>query len=200
MPNYDGQYELRLFYNTLPAGEDPMDHTMTIDVAMDGTPPVGAEFGQISTLTKGGGASDLEADTTALVDLLEAFFNPTTNFLRAELWRYDAEPSQNAIFVSIMALGTVGTFASPTQAAQQSTMTLRSAGGGVARIQMMEAVYADNLRDPYPFSRTPEINLVNYLIGSTCSFVARDNTYFVAGITFSTTQNERLYRKRFRNN
>lgn len=200
MPNYDGQYELRISYNTLPAGEDPMDHTLTIDVAIVGTAIVGDAFVDITTVTKGGGNSDLESDTTALVDLLAAFFNPTTNFLRAELWRYDAEPSQNASFVSIMALGTVGTFSSPTQAAQQSTMTLRSAGGGVARVQMMEAVYADNLRDPYPFSRTPEINLVNYLIGGVCPFVARDNTYFVAGITFSTTQNERLYRKRFRNN
>lgn len=200
MPNYDGIYELRIAYNTLPVGEDPMDHTLTIDVAMDGTPVVGAEFGMISTLTKGGGSSDLEADTTAFVDLLAAFYNPTTNFLRAELWRYENEPSQNASFVAIMALGVLGTFASPTQAAIQSTMTLRSASGGIARVQMMEAVYNDNLRDPFPFSRTPEINLCNYLISSVSPFVARDNSYLVAGNVFSTTQNERLYRKRYRNN
>jgi hypothetical protein len=77
-------------------------------------------------------------------------------------------------------------------------MTLRSQAGGIMRVQFMEPSTGGNTKDPYPFASTPGQALAVYLAGLTNPFVARDNSYPIAPVNFSQTQNEKLYRKRFR--
>lgn len=198
MPNYDGLYELRIFYDTTPTGENPMAHAMTVDVNLFGVPTIGTPFGSIDTRLRDNTLSDLQTDTDALMVLIVPFFHSSTNFLRAELWMYGAEPSSDAVFVSAYPLSLIGTSATATVAASQRTITFRTEGGGIMRVQFMEGVILDNVKDPYPFSRAEADALADYLLGNTTPFVGRDNTYPISGNYDSRTQNEKLYKKRYR--
>ena len=198
MTNYDGQYEVRTFYNTTPPGEDPMDHVMTIDVMLDGGASPGQSFSDIPTLYRNGLGSTLDVDIDAFLDLIEPFFSTTTSIIRSELWFYGPEPSTNATFIAVLPVGHTGSNASPTIAAAQNTMTLRTINGGIMRVQMMETSRNSNLKDAYPFSIAIATALSNYLIGLTSPFVARDNSFPISPVFFSETQNEKLYSKRYR--
>lgn len=198
MENYDGMYELRTFYETTPTGESPMLHVFTIDAYVKGTPEPGTAFSSIDTQLGDSSLSDLETDTDALMALVTPFFAPATAFIRSELWQYDAEPSTNATFIAVYPLGLTGTGSGTAVAAAQNTLTYRTLGGGIMRVQFMEAFTMNNTKDAYPFSAAIATNLSNYLCGLLSPFLARDNTRPISPIYYSQTQNEKLYRKRYR--
>lgn len=199
MPNYDGRHELRIFYDTTPSGENPMSHVLTIDfAAAEPFVAPGTPFASIPCTARIGSLTDLETATILLQGFIEGFFSDTTNFLRGEYWRYDAEPSQNATYISTFLMGSTGDTITGAVAAAQNTMTLRTQAGGIMRVQMMETSIMNNVKDPYPFSSTPATNLADYLVSDATIWVGRDNTYPIAPNYFSQTQNEKLYRKRYR--
>lgn len=198
MANYDGEYELRLFYDTTPAGEASMEHVQTIDVNVTGSPwDPGTDFADIDVTRRDNSLTNLLTVADELENLLAAFHATTTNLIRWELW-YAAEASTDFTFISVYAIGHAGDTVGGAIAAAQNTMTLRTLGGGIMRVQMMETSIMNNTKDGYPFASTPATNLANYLKGTTNPFKARDNTFPIAPVYFSQTQNEKLYRKRYR--
>src|SRR5687768_5089647 len=122
MENYDGLWELRTFYDTTPSGENQMSHTHTIDVNVVGDPLPGTAFLDIDCRNRLNGLIDLDSAATTLIGLFQDFLADTSNILRCELWKYDAEPSQNATFISVLSMGVVGATVTGSVAAQQATM------------------------------------------------------------------------------
>lgn len=200
MPEYDGQFELRYFYATVLSGLS-LNHRFTIDVKINvlSAPEPGEPFSAWPTVLGSGAAGTLDTAANDLLDLLLPFWRPTTEFSRVELWRYFPEPSTDADFMSVLELAEPGTAAAGTDvAAQQETMTLRTLGGGIMRVQLMECVSTLTSKQNPPFSPAHFDALRTYLIGTAHPFVGRDDSRPLAAIAWGSGQNEKLFRKRFR--
>lgn len=196
MPNFDGQYEVRLIYTTIPTGFPAMEHKMTFDVLPVTPPTAGADWDDIALQIRGGGDVDLVSATSALFALIAEFFPVTTSFARWELW-YIPEGTTTATFISAKDIGDVGQNASPSRPAGQVTFTFRTIGGGTARLQMMESSVdgEDALSPPYLDIAG---DLADYVVGLGTPIIGRDNTFVFANIHQNNGQNEKLRNKRYR--
>lgn len=195
--NFDGIYELRFFY-TVTTSEGAEDHRLSLDVTLDGAVNPGDTFDNVALMLPTG--VSVQADTyidTTFMPLLVECFNANTEFSRVELWEIP-EGTYNGTFLSVHELGDVGVNPAATVTAQQTTFTFRTRGGGNGRLQLMEAVFTGNSRQSPPFASAAANNISNHMVSTSCPFVGRDNTRFIARIAQSDGQNEKLWRKRFR--
>lgn len=194
--NFDGVYELQVFYTTTPTGFPTMEHKMTVDVHMDADPAVGDLFTGIETRGRNGTLSTLDAVTDALIVALLPFYPSTAEISRAELWQI-AEGTYDGVFISAYEIAEAGVGAGGSNVAHQSTFTFRSLNGGHGRIQLMESIDTGNTRQVAPYSSRAAV-LAAFIIDADNPFQARDNSFLFANIAYSQGQNERLFRKRFR--
>jgi len=196
MPNFDGIWELRGYYSTVPAGFTSMEHRFTMDIDLDGTPTPGTPFSDIACLGRDGTPIILDdwADdlTAAWIDCYPA----TASLGRFELWKFD-EGSLNGLYISTYEVGENGTNVAGSYAASQATWTFRSLNGGVARFQLMESSFGGDAKSSPPYG-TIDGAVATLLTAETSPMLARDNSYVFANIHFSQGQNEKLWRKRYR--
>lgn len=197
MPNYDGEYELRIFYTSQPAGFQEIEHRHTIDVNVNTPPQPGDEFDEIYLSRRNDTGNTLEVITDEYVALLLPLMATTQTIMRAELW-YIPEGTTNGQYISSYSIAAVGTAGGDENPAYQATMTFRSIGGSTMRIQLMEVPFSSQLRDAYPTGNPAVNNLMAYVAGETSAFLARDNTPPFAPMNYSGGQNEALWRKRYR--
>jgi len=197
MPNYDGQYEVRIIYDTLPTGFTLMEHTLTFDVLPDIVVPVGADFSDIEVLQRNGVTVALDAAIDAFVAGMIGIYPADSTIIRAELW-YIPEGTFAGTFVSTYPIDEPGTNVTDNQVAQQSTFTFRSIGGGSGRLQFMESSISGNGKTSYPYASASQNAIADLVTGLTGFIIARDNTHMFANIHLSNGQNERLWRKRYR--
>lgn len=197
MPNYDGEYELRIFYTSQPAGFQTIEHRHTIDVNINTPPTPGTEFDQIFVTRRNETGDSLEIITDEYVALLLPLMAVTQTIARAELW-YIPEGTTNGQYISSYSIAADGTAGGDENPAYQATMTFRSLGGSTMRIQLMELPFSSQLREPYPTGNSAINNLMSYVAGEMSGFLARDNTPPFAPMNFSGGQNEALWRRRYR--
>src|SRR5690348_5026929 len=98
MPNFDGQYEVRLIYTTIPTGFPAMEHKMTFDVLPDGDVEVGTDFNDIYISIRAGTSVELDTFLSGLIVFIIPFYHATTSFARWELW-YIPEGTTSATFI-----------------------------------------------------------------------------------------------------
>lgn len=195
--NFDGQYEIRIIYDTTPTGFTIMEHVLTFDVLPTATPAVGEAFSGIEVSVRGGGSDQLDAAIDTFVAGMIGIYPATTSIIRAELW-YIPEGTFAGTFISAYGIDEVGTNATASQPSFQATYTFRSLGGGYGRIQFMESSIASNSRLSYPYANAAQNAIPDLITGSGNFIIARDNTFMFANIHLSVGQNERLFRKRYR--
>lgn len=197
MPNFDGVWELRFAYTVPIAGQPTLPHQHTIDVAVNGFPEPGQSFETISVLDRNGDESTLAAFVELYITRLKPLYRTDVEFSAVELWQYPLTGT-NGTWISVYAIGEAGSSASATNPAGQMTMTLRSQGGGIMRIQLMETVFTQNNQETFPFANSSVQNLATFLLGTGSVARARDDTYPVAPLRVSFGQNEATWRKRYR--
>lgn len=197
MPNFDGEYELRIFYTSQPAGFAEIEHRHTIDVNVNNWPEPGTEFDSVFVERRDSTTSSLEVIVDEYVALLLVLFAQTQTINRAELWHIP-EGTTNGQYISSYPIGESGTNTADENPAYQGTLTFRSIGGSTMRVQLMELPLASNLREPYPTGNAMLNNIFAYVAGTTSGFLARDNTPPFAPMNYSGGQNEALWRKRYR--
>lgn len=197
MPNYDGQYEVTIVYDTEPTGFPVLEHTMTFDVLPITTVVPGLDFSDIEIELRNGATSFLDTAVDALVTGLVALYPASANIIRGEL-NYIPEGTFAKTFISSYPIGAAGTNVADSQIAYQATYTFRSIGGGSARLQLMESSIISNSKVSYPYS-SAALNAIPDLLTATTGFmIARDNTFVFSNLHLSSGQNERLFRKRYR--
>jgi len=197
MPNFDGLYELRIFYTTTPVGFTIMQHRMTLDIKVNDSPPPGTVFPDIDYTARNGTVSSFDGWVDALVVLLQAIYPAATDISFAEMW-FIPEGTTSGTFISSYPIGVNGTSANPSIPARQVTLTFRSIGGGTARCQLMESdSNIDTVEFP-PYSYVDYFNIAEYITAPTSPVLARDNTFVFSNIKWNNGQNERLFRKRYR--
>lgn len=197
MPNFDGQYELRIFYVTYN-GSIPLSHRHTFDVIPTSAVSAGDDFASIYVHCKDGSVDNpLTSKVDTYIELLKDFYHSTATFQRAELWEL-TPPPVNGTFLSAYDIGEVGDSATPSVPAQQLTMTFRTQGGYILRQQFMEPSIGGEIKDPYPFANVAAKALADFILSDAGFVVARDNTFPILALNASYGQNEKLWRKRFR--
>lgn len=198
--NYDGRAEMRLFYTTTLSSR-PLSHRFSVDVripTLDSVDP-GTPFADIQVENRNGSTGTLADACTTLLNLIHPLYRPTTEFSRWELWRYPPEPDTNPAFVAALGLSQAGTAAAGADLeAQQLTVTYRTIGGHQMRVQLMEHTLAGNGYQTAPFSPASLQSMAAHFTGLNQPWVARDNTSALAMIGAGLGQNEKLFRKRFR--
>lgn len=197
MPVYDGEWEVRLKYTTVVSGAT-QSHVHTFDVLLEEPATLGQDPSTILLFTHSAGTNNLESAINAYVDFVRAFYQTTATFVVAELWQYDAEPSLAANYITSVPLGLAGLHANPTVPAGQATITIRTEGGRMARLQFMESVVGTDIRDPYPFAVTEINDLAEWAVSSVSVIYGRDGTQLKVPNNACYGTNERLWRKRFR--
>lgn len=197
MVNYDGLLEVRISYTTQPNGMLPLSHKLTFDVISGVIPAVGTPFANIEVETRGGALVELDTFVTNFVTIVADFYATGDSFDFAELY-YIPEGTFDATWISAFTLGingTVGGFSTP---AHQDTLTFRTLGGGTGRIQLMETIATGNQKIANPTGNAIVDDIFAYMTEATTAIVGRDNTHAIVGINWSSGQNERLWRKRYR--
>lgn len=198
MAAFDGVWELRIFYTTTATPGGAIEHVHTMDVNVNSEPLPGTPFEAIEVELKDGSSAILATKVSEYVELIDGQFAITTDFSRAELWAIP-EGTYDGQFISVYTLGVQGDSGSGTIAAHQNTWTFRSRDGGTMRVQLMETVDNTNLKQSYPTGSSLVNDVFEYVTGSGSFFLARDNSVPLAPLNYSGGQNERLFRKRFRN-
>jgi len=192
--NYDGQWEARVKYTTLIGGVS-IPHQFTFDFrAADDYAP-GVAYLDFDTETHGATIEPFKDMVDGLVTLVAEAYETTADFNTVEIWKYGAEPDLNATFVTGGVIGIAGLAGGSSIAAQQATLTFRSAGGGIMRLQLMEVVTNLNSQLSYPSSSTVYNDIMAYVLDPTHAFLARDNQRPIFGLKQSFGQNEVLWEK-----
>lgn len=197
MPNFDGEYELRIYYTSQPAGFQEIEHRHTMDVNVNNWPEPGTAFVDIFVERRDTTTSNLSTVVDEYVALLIPLFASSQTITRAELWHIP-EGTTNGQYISSYSIAELGTNGNDENPAYQGTLTFRSIGGSTMRVQLMEIPLASNLREPYPTGNALLNNIFAYVSGLTSPFLARDNTPPFAPMNYSGGQNEALWRKRYR--
>lgn len=197
MPNYDGQYEIRIIYDSEPTGFPLIEHTLTFDVLPEGVPVAGDPFEDINILQRNSAPTVLSDFIDAFVAGLIGLYSGESTFIRAELW-YIPEGTFAGTFISAYAINEPGIAVANNVPAQQLTYTFRSIGGGSGRIQLMEPAVSGNSKTSYPYGSAALNAIPDLITAVTGAIIARDNTFMFANIHLSLGQNERLFRKRYR--
>nr|CRY96496.1 hypothetical protein [uncultured prokaryote] len=175
---------VKLFYNS-----NGHQHTQTLPVK----PFVGV-----------GGAWFLEAKNivnndvwqdmvTAYVDVFKTWLPNTGSITRAELWTM-ASPTATPVFADALPLSVAGTVAITPVALGQTSVTYRSATGGLYRWIGLEGSDAANAEAYPPFGGIHGA-LATYLTGATSFVVARDGGTLTAPIRLLSKTNDKLREK-----
>lgn len=197
MPNFDGVWEVRIIYDSEPTGFPLIEHTLTFDVLAFEDYEAGTPFDDIRIFLRDGTNAPLFETIDALVAGFIGIYSGESTFIRAELWKIP-EGTFAGTFVSTYPINEPGVSVTNSVPAQQLTYTFRSIGGGSGRLQLMEPAVAGNSKTSYPYGSAALNAIPDFVTAAAGAIVARDNTFMFANIHLSLGQNERLFRKRYR--
>jgi len=148
--------------------------------------------------TKGEGPIPLDDCANELWTVLRTIFSTTTLASVYSLYKANAL-NTDLEFITGGSLGIAnGSNAATPALAQQGIFTLRSAGGHIAKLQVMETPIALNTRGPLGSLSGEALAIRNYALSSSSFIAARDRSFLIAPLNESWSQNEALSRKRFR--
>lgn len=169
-----------------------LTHVMTIPVTYSGTPEPGEEP---FFVMNDGDVTAMVSAVNTLMPLLRANFAATTEFNRAEAW-YKPTDTADPVWIYTHSIGLPGTNATANVLTEQAVISFRTSAGGNKFLYLMEAPYAANIVDPFPFTTVPIANLCTYLTGNDGWIVGRDDGKLVVPIRLTTKLNDALRRKR----
>lgn len=193
--NFPGPGELRFYYTT--AGRI---HSQRFNCRIDGTPAPGTLDEDCSILRRDDIPVTLPDAADSWAQVLKLFLADESTIDYCELWRY-APGSTDGEFVSVTAVGVSGVVAAAVSPAHQQTYTFRTAEGGIMKIIMLETTSTANSVTSMATPPGGALDtLLDFVINSETSiFLGRDTSHIVAGLRRSQGQNEKLFRKVFRN-
>ncbi len=177
-----------------------LSHNLEFNCDVLGTPASGDAPSTINMRDAGStGLSDLETAANDLWAVIRPFFQGLTLCSTYTLWQRTLTTTER-IFVSGGTLTTPnGGNPGANTPASQATYTLRSGGGGILKIVLLEGVFASNSRVPMSSDGLASVPaLRTYLLGEGCIVSARDRGFPVAAINSSYGQNEKIFNRRFR--
>lgn len=198
MANFDGIWQIVIDY-AVTISSRTLNHRHTFDVNLvDANPNPGELFTAITPTFRGGTPDTLDVVVETYLTAILEFFGNTMVVTGVSLWKIPSGGTDAQFISAYTPTADTGTNAVACNAAQQTTITLRTFAGGIMRMQFMETSYTDGLRRPFPTTSTPANDFVAELVDIDTCVVGRDDAYPLVAIALNNGQNEALARKRFR--
>lgn len=191
-----GNYQLE--YNLTGYIAPIRSHTHAIYVAPTGTPSAGATPASIDIQLLGGGTDTLENVANTYGDFVRRMYSPDVLMGQWTLWRYATENARDFITAGSLTLAT--TPSGTLKIAQQETLTYRTAGGGILKQVFIEAKNGGDLKEQLqPDATGSDVDrLAFFTLSAGSPVIGIDNTFPVAPLFNSRGQNERVWRKIYR--
>lgn len=195
--NFPGPYELRIFYNATFASIT-YSHVARLSLDIASPPDVGEDFLTIIPIHRDGSVlKDLDEVKDDLITVLQPLFHTSTNFVNAELWKYETDTFDSS-FVSVSTIGLVGTSSTATAADAQTIWTLRTTNGGIGKLDLRHTIAAQGVYLDYPTGSAIVDDVFDYLSAADSVFIARDDGWLAAPFKYLPGVNERMTRRRLR--
>lgn len=192
--NFAGPYELAITYTC-----ESHQHVQRLNCDVQGTVNIGDLPATITLETRDSTGINLQTAVDNWIVLLKPLFSNQSTFDRFDFYSVTTQSSDRA-WITGGVISENGTFNADPTLAQQTTYTFRSSRGGRMRISLMETVKGTTLQFTREQLGTPDHNFIDFLISADSWVLARDNGYPLVSLKISDTQNESLYRRRYRNN
>lgn len=197
MINFPAPYVLQISYTTVPTPFSAQTHKLNIGVKLVSDPAIGTVFNAITTESRDATNDSLDTVLSDLIDQLKDVYKTTTDFVRADLLKYDGT-SFEATWVASADIGVAGTSTAATQVAWQNTFSFRTSEGNWSKLQLMESVIGGESKQGFPTSDGTVNAIAGYMVGVSQPFIGRDGGFLLAKLNLSSGQNEKLWRKYYR--
>lgn len=196
--NMPGPYEIE--YELQGWASPARSHVLRFSVAAVGSPAPGSLPTTIDIQKTGGATAKLNVVANQIWGFLRPLYHSSISAVGYQLWRY-IPGTLAKDFISTGALTTpAGSSASAATVAHQTTLTFRSANGGIMKIVLLETSLGGDTRItlvPNPAGTLVPL-LASYVLSADNVILARDDAYPVAALRDSRGQNERIWREVYR--
>lgn len=194
---YPGPFEVRIGY-TVTIGSLPINHVQRLNCDVTSNPAPGTAFSAITVTKQGGGTQNLNTAVDNWVLKLKAKYNGADcTITHAELWKYVAN-SFIASFISDYVINVTGTAGGGTMLAGQGIYTFRTVQGHTMKVSLMEPVLTPAAPVVYTNLFTADKDIVDRILASDNSWIARDNSFPFAFLRYFPGENEAIFKKRLR--
>lgn len=194
MANVSGPYqiEFQLVGWTSPTRE----HVMRFNVIALGSPAPGTAPTLINVQKMGGGTGTLQAVADQLWSFVRLSFPAVVVCAGYTLWRFP-DVTEARDFITAGSVATPAGASGSVQVAQQTTLTFRSANGGILKVVFLESNSSGDARValvPNTLGSSFQ-RLAAYMMSADNVALADDDGFPITPLRISQGQNERIWRK-----
>ena len=197
MANVSGPYQIEYQLDgwTLPT----RSHVMRVNCLAVGSPAVGTPPASVTMQKMGGGTANLQVVADQLWSFLRLSFPAAITCSGFTLWRFPST-TEARDFITAGSVTTPAGATGSAQAAAQTTLTFRSANGGIMKFVFLESNSAGDQRAALvPNAAGSSFQrLAAYVMSADNVCIADDDGFPVTSLRISQGQNERIWRKLFR--
>lgn len=196
--NYPGPYEIEF---QLAGWTSPIrEHVLRFSVVALGAPAPGTLPSAIDIQKMSGATAKLDVVANQIWSFYRISYHTSINVVGYTLWKYVT----GTLAKDFVSAGTVttpaGTSAVAPIAAGQTTLTFRTANGGILKSVLIESSNAGDTRivlTPNVAGSAPQ-RIASYIMSGDNVALGRDDSYPVAALRDARGQNEKIWRKIFR--
>lgn len=200
MANLPGPYEIEY---QLDGWTNPTrSHRLRFSCAIVGTPEPGELPEDVVVQKSGGGTDTLDVVADQMWSFLRPMYHTSIQATSYTLWKY-LMGTYSKDFISTGELASpAGTSSTTIQQAHQLTLTFRSATGGIMKLVALEGTGTGDTRLPLIVNATGSAHqkFAAYVLSNDNFWLSADDSYPVVALRDSRGQNERIWRKIFRQN
>lgn len=190
--NYPGPYEVEHSYTI-----DGLTHKFRLNFDVVTPPSVGDTPAEIDLQTRMSGTLDLDTALDEFTDLIKVVWSAAVTLTTFDVWKYTPDSFEKT-YISSGSTGKAGTNGGSYSPANQVTYTARTLEGGIHKLVLLETVSTSDLIIPYGALGAGAQAIMDYIADADTWILGRDTSYCVVPLNQCNTQNEAVYRKRFR--
>lgn len=192
--NFAGPYSIEITYIV-----DLIEHKHSVNCDVQGTPSAGDAPATITLETKDAVGIGMQTAVNDYVTDIAGFYNTSVDFIGYTLWKH-TPLTDIKTFISADSLAISGTSGSATRVAGQLTMSYRTQEGGIMKLVFLETIFTDdNQISLSGWTNSNAVSIGATLLGVGGWVLARDTSYPIASLRASFGENERVFKKRYRN-
>jgi len=189
-----GQYLLEYEIGGFPS---PITtHKLRCNIMVVGTPPAGTVPTAIDVNKRGGTTANLQVVADQVWSYFRLLYGITQSASSFTLWNWVTNTAKDFVAAGTLTtpLGATGAF----QSMQQTTLTFRSGGGGIAKLVFIEPNQTGESRSPLiPNAAGSAVQrIAAFALSADSPFQALDNGFFVAALRDARGQNEAIRNRR----
>lgn len=197
MANLPGPHEMEFKIRV-----DGFSHKLRVNCRVEGNPTPGTDFAAILLSNKAGSTQTAAISMNGFWNFIRAWYHTSVQCEEVNLWKYMTGTTSKTFLSTSVPTTPAGSSATAYGAARQTTLTFRTANGGICKNVFIEpSISSDSIGNLVAnASGSVAEKIAAYWLSSASWMLGRDDSFVIAPLRVANTQNEAMYRKRFRLN